>query len=497
MSTLRAVRALAHPLWWAALALLLLNDHVLKGGPTPGWLTGKLSDCAGMLVAPALLAALLGVRTRAGLAAAHGAVGAWFAAINLMPAAARAWESLWAASPFPWAITVDPSDLLVLPLLGVSFALFARACARPVAVRPTLARLGLAVGSFACMATSPPPDGPYVNQPQPTFFPTAYGRLAIANRTGVSQVVRVRALAPEVTADCAAVQADPTGVLTAALFGPAETWLLEGGRALVLADAPCLVYLVDGPGLPLRLITTAAFAGNTLPTQTSQISAEVGLFFDATADGMAWVEHPALRILPDADTASATCAPVPDGFGVSWSLPPIGEGQLLAHQVAADGCHAFDVLVSGTQSRWFVCMPAMMLPFAPGDAVHIVPVTTGAAWQAVDGVQVVGPRGRLVLTRGADLPDVVGSDVRTTLDPECPRGGRDACGGLTLALEVDFVDPEGEHVQARVGEVLHIGNADLAIGRAVQPVVQSAECTLDQTVGAPFIEAAAVEWLAR
>ncbi|HEX7507234.1 MAG TPA: hypothetical protein VF550_10715 [Polyangia bacterium] len=36
---------LSHPLWWASLALLLLNDNLLKGrAVVPAWLTGKLSD---------------------------------------------------------------------------------------------------------------------------------------------------------------------------------------------------------------------------------------------------------------------------------------------------------------------------------------------------------------------------------------------------------------------------------------------------------------------
>ncbi|RYZ01918.1 MAG: hypothetical protein EOO73_33665 [Myxococcales bacterium] len=53
----------------AALAVLLANDHWLKGaGLLPGWVTGKLSDCAGMVVAPLLAVALVGARgTRARL----------------------------------------------------------------------------------------------------------------------------------------------------------------------------------------------------------------------------------------------------------------------------------------------------------------------------------------------------------------------------------------------------------------------------------------------
>ena len=80
---LRPGRALLTPTWLAALAVLGVNDHLLKGaGVLPGGLTGKLSDLAGMVVAPALLAALLGLRTRRGLLVCHLAVGAVFAAIK-------------------------------------------------------------------------------------------------------------------------------------------------------------------------------------------------------------------------------------------------------------------------------------------------------------------------------------------------------------------------------------------------------------------------------
>ncbi len=43
-------RAAFHePLWWGALAVLVANDHALKGsGLVPGALTGKLSDFAGL-----------------------------------------------------------------------------------------------------------------------------------------------------------------------------------------------------------------------------------------------------------------------------------------------------------------------------------------------------------------------------------------------------------------------------------------------------------------
>ena len=51
----QAVRALASPGFVLALVVLVLNDHVLKQA-YPGWVTGKLSDVAGLVVAPLLLA---------------------------------------------------------------------------------------------------------------------------------------------------------------------------------------------------------------------------------------------------------------------------------------------------------------------------------------------------------------------------------------------------------------------------------------------------------
>ncbi|MEU7914011.1 hypothetical protein, partial [Microbispora bryophytorum] len=46
---------LGHPATLTAIAVLLVNDHLLKR-LWPGMVTGKLSDVAGMLVAPPLLA---------------------------------------------------------------------------------------------------------------------------------------------------------------------------------------------------------------------------------------------------------------------------------------------------------------------------------------------------------------------------------------------------------------------------------------------------------
>lgn len=65
-STLRPPFALlTHPAVLASVAVVAVNDHVLKGsGWLPGAVTGKLSDVAGLFFFPILVAALLYIVTR-------------------------------------------------------------------------------------------------------------------------------------------------------------------------------------------------------------------------------------------------------------------------------------------------------------------------------------------------------------------------------------------------------------------------------------------------
>ncbi|MBX6387020.1 MAG: hypothetical protein IRZ07_29260, partial [Microbispora sp.] len=67
---------LGHPATLTAIAVLLVNDHLLKH-LWPGVVTGKLSDVAGMLVAPPLLALAAGAAARRppGGGARSGVVG--------------------------------------------------------------------------------------------------------------------------------------------------------------------------------------------------------------------------------------------------------------------------------------------------------------------------------------------------------------------------------------------------------------------------------------
>jgi hypothetical protein len=134
----RAVPAgeLFHPVTLGFLVLLVVNDHWLKGGSLPGWLTGKLSDVAGIASFPLVvtaavdsvlwLVALAGVPVdftlrRWKLALACAGTAALMIAIKLSNGAARrvaSWlADLWGHA----AIVADPTDLYALPALAVAW----------------------------------------------------------------------------------------------------------------------------------------------------------------------------------------------------------------------------------------------------------------------------------------------------------------------------------------------------------------------------------------
>lgn len=129
------VGELLHPAALAALASLVVNDWWAKRA-CPGWLTGKLSDVAGLIAAPLALSAALGCA--AWLAAALGksidpslrprrlwlalaAIAVPFIAAKTSAAAAGALAEALALLGGRPRIVRDPSDLLALPALGVAW----------------------------------------------------------------------------------------------------------------------------------------------------------------------------------------------------------------------------------------------------------------------------------------------------------------------------------------------------------------------------------------
>ena len=140
--------ALLHPVPVVAIALLVLNDHVLKEA-WPGPLTGKLSDVAGLAFFPLalvsawelLLAALRrwGGPSRPALVLAIAVTGAAFALVKTVPEATAAYEAILGALQWPFRVALaaiagqlpptpatvaaatDPTDLVALPGLALAW----------------------------------------------------------------------------------------------------------------------------------------------------------------------------------------------------------------------------------------------------------------------------------------------------------------------------------------------------------------------------------------
>lgn len=163
----RAIASYFGSPWWAGLGVLLLNDHLLKGaGIAPAWLTGKLSDVAGLVVAPVLVAALVGARRAAARIACIAGVALPFVAIKVSPSAAHALAALASAVGLRWHVWSDPTDLAALAVLPVTYHALARA-ARSAGARANrlpsnvperwperAAPFGVGAACLACLATS-------------------------------------------------------------------------------------------------------------------------------------------------------------------------------------------------------------------------------------------------------------------------------------------------------------------------------------------------------
>jgi hypothetical protein len=131
------IHELLAPLPLLAIALLVLNDRVLKGSAAPGWLTGKLSDFAGLFAFPLIVtaagdlalyaAAKLGAPVdftlrRWKLATACLATAGLFTVMKLWPAAAHGVARAWSLVAGESHVVADPTDLIALvALVGAWF----------------------------------------------------------------------------------------------------------------------------------------------------------------------------------------------------------------------------------------------------------------------------------------------------------------------------------------------------------------------------------------
>lgn len=224
--------AMSHPLFWVALISLLVNDNWLKGHG-PAWLTGKLSDFAFLVVAPCVLVAVLPtawVRLRR---AAFLFPFFVIAAVDLSPAISDAFVAAAGVVGLHWRLWPDVTDLLALLVLPVTARIVGVGASTTRAPVPSVQACGVIIGTWACIATSAPPE--------------YSANTLLANRTGQSITVRLSPLAYD--SSCTNISEDATKLTLGDVHSP-RTYTLAAGELLEIktedGEPPAGVYNCGG-----------------------------------------------------------------------------------------------------------------------------------------------------------------------------------------------------------------------------------------------------------
>ncbi|MEU9505032.1 hypothetical protein AB0D32_01965 [Micromonospora sp. NPDC048170] len=238
---------LGHPATVAALVLLAVNDHLLKAA-FPGVLTGKLSDAAGLLLAPPLVAVLLTLLVprlpaRVAVGLGLGLVAAGFTAVKSSGYAAAVASAAWSAVSGPSLVRADRTDLLALPALALAWWSWSRARREPVRGRPArLVRLLvlLPAATLAVAATSP------VHYPDAVRAVVLDERLAAGIGHGYDRHVFDTVASWRMSDDAGATWRDPTPGEVEALTGERGPVAGPVSRSCSTATPTCCYRVVPG-----------------------------------------------------------------------------------------------------------------------------------------------------------------------------------------------------------------------------------------------------------
>jgi hypothetical protein len=231
--TSSSLAALVHPAALAAIAILVLNDHFLKYA-VPSWLTGKLSDFAGLYFAPYVcLAAVFAVLSRGrGFWTGRPIAMATYCTIALLftilKTSADASHEVFVVSGQRISFVTDPTDLLALLSLPISYAMWAREMSRErrriSSPRRVPRMFAWCLAGIAIVATSSPP--------QPSITSVAVDRIDGGQMYAVLEYA-----------------AERNGVYVSRDAG--STWSRTTAATGVLVADPVesgIVYLVESPG---------------------------------------------------------------------------------------------------------------------------------------------------------------------------------------------------------------------------------------------------------
>ena len=413
--TLIAEKALLHPLWVLSLVVLLVNDHYLKGtGRAPGAVTGKLSDLAGYLLFPMLLATVFRVRTRAGAAWAHLATAAVMLVLELSPAACAFLGR--ALGIGQWA---DPTDLVALGSVALSWLVLVPAAERVEPARRALSRALAVMGGVASIADIPiDDDTPSV---PPSFEPNLpqLAESFLWNRTSSDIQVRVSAPRQELLLSCDDVlRIGPAPLFRASHFRVVRNVVVVANGRISLDGfqrGDCTVLLVEADGAPAQVVAWKRRFGERTDIANAPLDGQ-GIEIEQTALSRALTVPEGYQsgvLRTTASSPGAGCTPPPPYSDPAWADPfPGGDTawKLLSATRGADGCDAFKMqLDGGAETRtWYLCIDPLPLPFVPGDLLQFRRPQGSAA------------PGVVVQSAGAIVTAVAGPGAPDGLLPSCP-----------------------------------------------------------------------------
>lgn len=479
-------RAALHPAWLGSLVLLAANDHWLKTADLlPAAITGKLSDLAGLMVAPLVLAIILRVRTTAGWWASHAAVGLGFSALQLSATVAAATTAATAALGIPWTITRDPTDLFALPMLLVSaWGLRASMQRRPAANARRSAEVAAAtVGLACCVATSYDEPGPCCDEPPddtwggsedgfdddgepPSMLPDIRADVFLHNQTEDEVVVRLRQLRPEVLVDCDAVEGAPGELLRSELFEPASAWTMPVGTNLAVRDpidisADCYAVWVEADTLPPTVLwwRQGQISVRSVPGDGSiEGPGEVALSYGDPGLQLRADDDIVFESAPVEPSDEGECMGQPDGSRLAWSAPePVGPATLDSIDEGPDGCLALGLQrTEQVHETWYVCIPSTSFPFAVGDRIDIHANAAQGSVEviALDEIDHPDPDRALVLFAGTWLPNLSHLGVELGELPlfDCALTSEPVCGTVARSVAMIVGGPDLDAVQLHAGD---------------------------------------------
>lgn len=473
--------------WWVALVVLVSNDHFLKHvNLLPEVLTGKLSDFAGLVVAPVLVVFALRLRRIETRFVAFALVGGVFAAIKLSVPAALLLEQLTAQIGFGWTILVDPTDLIALAALPFAWRMLTPTSHYDRVPTLAMTRAGIVLGGVACLASG----GPF------NYSTAAW----LHNRTEEPIVVRVRAV--DATLDCDALRGRETRALGPDAFGEvtvydvaADEVLPLTGRALArpgsieASQGPvqtqpvrCEAALVQIDDEPFQLVfwdeLTTISVPRTLEDPDDDMDLSGRILVD-DEDDQRYVEVGAgLLVAPIEDPIEPSACPPALFDRFEWTaLRDRIDDEIVDIIVGSDGCLGIDF--AQQPDRLYLCVPVDEFPLEPGMSVRVeeqdaprtivfetneYPRIRVAVWNAVDVLNHPLLDGKVAALDCAGDRHECGS-YTVPASFELPLGLRVIAGsGADLP---DFGEPESVRVVVGRAESVVVGAADCEPSRAV------------------------------